>query len=202
MASREPDDGNDEVGESSPDAAAGGDLYLLARARSGDMEAYGELVGRHERRAYSIAWGFVRHREDAEDVVQEAFARTLERLDRIEPGRPFHPWFYRVVVNAAITVCRARSRRRSAELPDDLPSLELPPDERVARSRLREQLLRGLDALPERERTVVLLADVEELNSTEIAGIMEMPAGTVRYLLHRARRSLRQLLPAPGEEAR
>jgi RNA polymerase sigma-70 factor, ECF subfamily len=199
------DQPNDDSGARGPVAdedAVARDSFLLDRVRRGDMDAYGELVARHARRAYSIAYGILRHREDAEDVVQESFARTLERIERIDAGRPFHPWFYRIVVNTAINLRRTRSRRAAETLRDDVRSTTPQPDRAAEVGQLRDRLLRALDALPERQRTIVLLADVEELTSMEIAEIMAMPAGTVRYHLHLARRALRHLLPVPDEEAR
>jgi RNA polymerase sigma-70 factor, ECF subfamily len=183
--------------------SAARDTILAARVRRGDMDAYGELVRRHMRRAFSIAYSVLRHREDAEDVVQEAFMRTLERIDQLDETRPFHPWFYRIVVNGAISYRRARSLRATQRVAaDDAVATGPAPDRDAARSELRERLLSALDALPEQQRTIVLLADVEELNSTEIAAILEMPAGTVRYHLHRGRRALRAALASADEEAR
>jgi RNA polymerase sigma-70 factor, ECF subfamily len=184
------------------DDAVARDALLVARTRRGDLEAYGELVRRHMRRAFSIAYGILRHREDAEDVVQDAFMRTLERIDRIEEGRPFHPWFHRIVVNGAISCHRSRARDPTSVLTDDLRAAGPTPDRDAERSELRERLLRAVDELPEQQRTIVMLADVEELNSTEIGEILEMPPGTVRYQLHLGRRALRAALASADEESR
>jgi RNA polymerase sigma-70 factor, ECF subfamily len=182
--------------------AVAADTALVSRVRRGDMDAYGELVRRHMRRAFSIAYGLLRHREDAEDVVQEAFVRTLEQIDRIDPGRPFHPWFHRVVVNLAISYHRARAVRATSPIGEEMASASPAPDQRVEQRELRERLLHALDSLPETQRTIVLLADVENMNSTEIAAVVEMPPGTVRYHLHLGRRALRDSLSAADEEAR
>lgn len=177
------------------------DRALLRRLRGGDMEAYGELVRRHMRRAYSIAYGILRHREDAEDAVQESFARTLDMIDRIDENRPFHPWFYRIVVNTAISLQRSRAVRQTLPIRDDVVSSTAAPDRLAELDVLRRTLLRALDTLPERQRSIVLLSDVEGFNSVEIGEIMTMPPGTVRYELHVARRRLRRALPGPNEEA-
>jgi RNA polymerase sigma-70 factor, ECF subfamily len=186
--------------------AAGADMpadaVLLRRVRRGDLEAYGDLVRRHSRRAYSIAYGVLLQRQDAEDVVQDAFARALERIEDVDSSRPFHPWFYRIVVNMAISFRRARSVRRTSDLPDQLSSAADGPERQAELSRLRHQLVRALDHLPEQQRQIVLLSDVEELSSSEIGEILQMPAGTVRYQLHRARHALREVLTAADKEAR
>jgi RNA polymerase sigma-70 factor, ECF subfamily len=177
------------------------DSALLRRLRGGEMDAYGELVRRHARRAYSLAYGVLRHREDAEDAVQESFARTLDMIDRIDESRPFHPWFYRIVVNTAISLHRSRTVRQTSQIRDDVASPAAAPDRTVELDVLRRTLLRALDTLPEKQRAIVLLADMEGFNSAEIGEIMAMPAGTVRYELHLARRRLRQALPGLEEEA-
>jgi RNA polymerase sigma-70 factor, ECF subfamily len=183
-----------------PDAA--GDAILLRRVQRGDLEAYGELVRRHSRRAYSIAYGVLLHRHDAEDVVQDAFTRAFQRIEDVDISRPFHPWLYRIVMNVAISFRRARSVRSTSELPDQLGSADDGPERLAERAHLRTQLLRALDRLPEQQRQIVLLADLEELSSSEIGEILQMPAGTVRYHLHRARHTLREVLTAADEEAR
>jgi len=183
-------------------AAAAHDALLVRRVRRGDMAACDDLVRRHTRRAYSIAYGVLRHREDAEDVVQESFARALERLDSMDATRPFHPWFYRIVVNAAISARRSRAVRRTEAIPDELAARSPRPDRTAELGALRRRLLDALDELPERQRTIVLLADVEEFSSGEIGEILGMPAGTVRYELHRARGALRERLGVADEEAR
>jgi RNA polymerase sigma-70 factor, ECF subfamily len=202
MVHRDSERDDDVARERAAAEAVARDLALVARVRRGDMDAYGELVRRHMRRAFSIAYGILRHRQDAEDVVQEAFMRTLERIDQIDAGRPFHPWFHRVVVNQAISYGRARAVRATSPIGDELRSAAPSPDRRVEQSELRERLLHALDSLPETQRTIVLLADVEDMNSTEIAAVLEMPAGTVRYHLHLGRRALRDSLSAADEEAR
>lgn len=183
-------------------AEAADDRFLVARVRRGDMEAYGELVQRYMRRAFSIAYSVLRHREDAEDAVQDAFIRTLERLGQLEDGKPFRPWFYRIVVNRAISFRRARSVRATSPVREELCAAGAPPDRAVEQRELRERLLRAVDELPERQRTILLLADVEELNSGEIAEILEMPSGTVRYHLHLGRRALRNMLATADEGER
>jgi RNA polymerase sigma-70 factor, ECF subfamily len=170
------------------------DTRLVERVLRGDAEAYGDLVARHMRRAFTIAYRIVEHREDAEDVVQDAFIRALERLDTLDPGRPFHPWFQRIVVNLALNLRRNRAARATDPLPESVATALPPPDAAAEGATLGRRLKAALDALPERQRTIVQLADLEDLNSTEIAGILEISPGTVRWHLHEARRTLRAVL--------
>ncbi|HEY8485695.1 MAG TPA: sigma-70 family RNA polymerase sigma factor [Longimicrobiales bacterium] len=175
------------------------DALLVERVRRGEVEAYGELVRRHMRRAFSIAYRIVRHREDAEDVVQDAFVRALERLDTLKRGRPFHPWFYRIVVNRALSCWRSRAVRAAEAVPEEAVG-DSTPEGDAERSELRRRLAEALDALPESERIVVQLSELDGLTSAEIAEILGEPAGTVRYRLHQARRRLRAALAPLGRE--
>jgi RNA polymerase sigma-70 factor, ECF subfamily len=170
------------------------DALLIERVLRGDADAYGELVARHMRRAFSIAYRILEHREDSEDVVQDSFLRALERIDTLQRGRPFRPWFYRIVVNQALNFRRSRSVRATGPLPDTLAASTPSPERDADCASLGEQLRTALEGLPERQRTVVQLADLEGLNSTEIADILDIAPATVRWHLHEARRTLRTLL--------
>jgi RNA polymerase sigma-70 factor, ECF subfamily len=176
------------------------DALLVERVLGGDAEAYGELVARHMRRAFSIAWRILEHREDAEDVVQDAFLRALERIGTLDAARPFRPWFHRIVVNQALNFRRNRSVRATEPIHGELAATTSSPARDAENAALRGRLRHALDALPERQRTIVQLADLEGLNSTEIAEILEVSAGTVRWHLHQARQTLRDVLGPVRED--
>jgi len=176
------------------------DARAVARVLQGDAEAYGELVSRYMRPAFSIAYRIVEQREDAEDVVQDAFMRALERLDTLQRGRPFRPWFFRIVVNHALNLRRGRAVRRTEAVPEEAASTLPTPEVHAERAAVRGALTVALDALPDTQRTVMILAELEGLKSAEIATIMELSPGTVRWHLHQARRALRQSLQALVED--
>lgn len=188
-----------------PDDAGAGietarDMLLLERVLRGDAEAFGDLVERHMRRAFSIAYRILEHREDAQDAVQDAFLRALERIETLDRRRPFRPWLYRIVVNQALNHRRSRSRRTTEPLPEHAASGARSPEEEAGAAVLRRHLRAALDELPERQRLVVQLADLEGLRSAEIGEILEIPPGTVRWHLHEARRTLRSVLePLKGQ---
>jgi RNA polymerase sigma-70 factor, ECF subfamily len=170
------------------------DALLVGRVLRGDAEACGELVMRHMRSAFSVAYRILEHREDAEDIVQDSFMRALQRIETLDLARPFRPWFLRIVVNQALNARRSRALRAVEALPDDVAATTRSPASAAETAQLGAQLRRALDMLPERQRTIVQLSDLEDLSSSEIAGILDMPAGTVRWHLHQARRALRQVL--------
>ena len=187
---------------SSTDAEAEEEWRLVERVQGGDLTAFDILVRRYVRRAYSIAYRILGHREDAEDLVQDAFLAALEGIDTFRPGRPFGPWFYRIVVNRGYNAQRARSLRITEALREDAPTSSPSPEDHVARSELGGRLAEAMGSLPERQRLVVQLFELEGFTGAEIAEILQIPSGTVRWYLHRARKILRAALRPLAEEER
>lgn len=173
------------------------DAELVARVQRGDREAFDGLARRYARRAFAVANRLLQNGADAEDVVQESFIAAVDAMDSFEPGRPFGPWFMRIVVNKGLTALRSRAAEgrhvRDAELgegdaqSDSTASL-------TERAEIRERFSAALDTLTERQRLIVQLSDVEGFTSAEIAAQLAMPSGTVRWLLHQARARLREVL--------
>ncbi len=178
------------------------DAALVTRARAGELDAFDVLVLHYMDRAYAVALRLMRQREDAEDLVQDAFVQALQMLDRFDAGRPFGPWFFRILVNRGLNLRRSRKVRTTEEMPADVPAAEDTPARLFERSELRERLCAAIEELPERERLVVELFELEGFDSAQIADILEMPRGTVRWHLHEARRTLRRQLAAFHEGER
>ncbi len=184
----------------------GGEREVMARLAAGDREALAPLMDRHYRRLYRIALAYLRQREDALDVVQEAFVRAFLAAPRWD-GTAAGPWLSRITVNLAIDRWR-RNRRRAdtftplqdgdhtASLADGRPA----PDRQVHARERGEWLSAALGRLPERQRAVVVLRHYQELSLEEIAHTLDMSLGTVKSSLHRALQRLRLSL-AGGSEA-
>lgn len=176
------------------------DALLVGRVLRGDADAYGVLVSRHMRRAFTVAYRILEHREDAEDVVQDALIRALERLDQLDRSRPFRPWLLRIVVNVALNHRRARGIRATRPIPDATAGGDALPDRAAEDAELRARLQDALDALPERQRTIVRLVDLEGLTSAEVGDVVELSPGTVRWHLYQARKTLRAALASMMED--
>jgi len=174
------------------------DGRLVERVRRGDAQAFDLLVRRHDRRAFSLAFRLLSHREDAEDVVQESFIAALEALDRFDATRPFGPWFYRIVVNRSLNARKARSRRSMEAIPEDSPARTASPERAVEAREARLKVVVALASLTERQRAVVEMIELEGFSGPEVAEILGIPEGTVRWHLHGARKALRAAL-GPGE---
>lgn len=184
---------------------------LVQACRAGRPEAYGELVERCQDRLYPMVARLLGSREDAQDVLQDAFVRGYEKLDQYQGGSSFYTWIYRITLNLAMSRLRKRRLRRLLHLPTarhDRSAFD-PPDgspenapsyslERAEREAAVEAALATLD--PD-HRAVVILKDFEGRRYEEIGELLGIPVGTVRSRLHRARGQLRKrLLPFFIEE--
>ncbi|MBW3629094.1 MAG: sigma-70 family RNA polymerase sigma factor [Gemmatimonadetes bacterium] len=170
------------------------DEELVVRLRNGNVAAYDQIVSRHMRSAFSVAYRLLGQREDAEDLVQDAFMVALEKIDTFKEGNRFAPWFFRILVNRGLNARKARSLRQTDALPADISTREPTPHLEAERSQLRERLDAAVAVLPERQRAIVKLFELEGFTSPEIAEMLELSDGTVRWHLHQARQTLRQAL--------
>lgn len=182
------------------DIAASPDRDLVGKVREGDPDAFDALVRRHLPAAIRLATRLLGDDDDAEDVVQESFLAVLERVDSFDVTRPFAPWFYRIVANRCSNIRRGRSRRPTETLSRTLASDRAGPDREAQRGMLRSRLRAGLDQLPARQREILMLYDVEGFAGPEIAEMLEISPGTVRWHLHQARASMRAILDGGLEE--
>jgi RNA polymerase sigma-70 factor, ECF subfamily len=173
--------------------AAERDGALVARARAGDSAAFDALVRTYMEQAFRVAFRVVGHREDAEDLVQEAFMAAHQYLDSFETGRPFGPWLIRIVLNRGSNLRRSRTRRTTEPETDGISTAPSGLDE-SERSDTGKILQDALATLSERQRMIVTLFDVDGLTSTEIGEMLDLAPGTVRWHLHEARRHLRGVL--------
>lgn len=164
---------------------------LVLAAQRGTREAFSELVRRHQRRAYVVARSIVMNHEDAEDAVQEAFLHAFKAIDRFLPDQAFGAWLHRIVANAALDVTRRRKVRDADELPETVASPFRDPAES---NELRTRLKDALETLPARQRSVIVLHDVEGFKHAEIGKMLDIPEGTARSDLHYARSHLRRIL--------
>jgi RNA polymerase sigma-70 factor (ECF subfamily) len=182
---------------------ASDDQALVERCRSGDLAAFEPLVEKYRERVWRLAYHYVRDREEAWDVAQEAFVRAWQALPNFRGQSAFYTWLFRIVVNVATDRARSRAARGRAFGTEAVPEEDWErvlvdpargPDETAAGAEARERVRRALDALPPHHRTIIMLSDLEGLSYREIAEVLGIPMGTVMSRLHNARKRLRQVL--------
>lgn len=142
----------------------------------------------------ALGMRLLHHREDAEDLVQDAFLAALQHIDSFDLSRPFWPWLSRIVVNRGLDLSASRSARSAEVLGDEVSDSGPSPAEAAERGEIRDEFRRTLASLPERRRLVVQLFDVDGFSVAEIAKLLDSSPATIRWHLHMARRQLRNAL--------
>jgi RNA polymerase sigma-70 factor, ECF subfamily len=166
---------------------------LVARVQGGDTAAFDGLMRRYLRRAYTVAYRLLGHREDAEDLVQETFMIVVRQIDDFQLGRPFGPWMYRILINRGLNARKARALRRTEALPDEVSGAEA-PDLALERAEVRARFRAALTKLPPRQKLVIELIELDGFTRGEVADALDISDATVRWHVHDAWRTLRRVL--------
>ena len=169
---------------------------LIERARRGDEEAYAELVLAYEGIAFRTAYLLTGSAADAEDAAQDGFVKAWRALGRFRAGAPFKPWLLRIVANEAHNRRRSAGRRANLTLraatEDPSGGAAPSPEAGLVDAERREALLAAVDALPDEQRTVLVLRYFADLSEEETAEILDVPRGTVKSRTARALERLRE----------
>ncbi|MCL2059467.1 MAG: sigma-70 family RNA polymerase sigma factor [Oscillospiraceae bacterium] len=179
------------------------DAVLVKKAQNGDMDAFEELVKKYEGKVFSIASRMLAFSEDAKDAAQEAFLKAYRSLRGFRGDSKFSTWLYRITNNVCLDYLRKRDRR---ELPLDYETgggdgethtVDIPSDMDVEADVMGDEFRRivqgAINSLPAQHRMMIVMRDVQELSYTEISGLLNLPEGTVKSRINRARKNLRTL---------
>jgi RNA polymerase sigma-70 factor (ECF subfamily) len=184
------------------------DQEIIERARQGRESAFRELIGRYQRPVFSLIYRLVRDREKAEDLSQDTFIKVLNALDRYDPSYKFSSWIFKIAHNTALDHLRKKEpdtlsmdgsphARTSAETEATTinpPSPDESPEDFTASRELGSHIEVAIGTLRPEYRTAIVLCHVEGRPYEEIASIMEVPLGTVKTYIHRARNELKKQL--------
>jgi len=181
------------------------ELRLVRAAKAGDIGAFEQLVKKYDRNVFRIAQHITQNREDAEDVVQDAFLKSYENLSKFQEQSKFYTWLVRIAVNEALMRLRRRRPERMVSLDEDVKTEEdsMPrevadwapnPEQLYNQSELQEILGKTIQGLPPSFRTVFVLRDVEGLSTEETAEALDLSIPAVKSRLLRARLQLRERL--------
>ncbi len=186
---------------------------LLLALRSGRDDAFETLVRTHSGRMLSVCRRILRNDEEAKDAVQEAFISAYRAIQSFEGTSRLGTWLHRIAVNASLMRLRSKKRRPEESIEELLPAFKddghaaidprdwSPSALQMVESReTREFVRESIDRLPEMYRMVLLLRDIEEMDTSEAAAVLGVSEGVVKVRLHRARHALRRLLAVRFEE--
>jgi RNA polymerase sigma-70 factor (ECF subfamily) len=175
------------------------DRELIIRAKEGNSAAFGSLVERYLRPALAIAWEYAPSRDDAEDLVQDAFHRSLRKLKRFDERRQFGPWLFTIIRNLGRNAVSRNSRWAAVPVPDELQSGSDPHSD-VESKEVIERVERDLETLPPMQRSCFRLCRVEGFDSAEVAEMLGIGKATVRTHVQRAREALQKKLGVLRDE--
>ena len=181
------------------------DVALVQRVRDGDVSAYDTLVRKYDRQVFRIAQHITQNREDAEDVMQDAFLKAYEKLDQFQGNSKFYTWLVRIAVNESLMRLRKRRTGKMVSIDEDIETEEgsVPrdladwapdPEQNYSQTELAEILRKTIQGLPQGFRIVFVLRDVEGLSTEETAETLGLSIPAVKSRLLRARLQLRERL--------
>jgi len=184
------------------------DVALVRRARDGEYAAFETLFERHRVLVYRFAYQMTGRRDDAEDIVQEAFVRAYQNLHRYRDEAKFTTWLLRIVTNLCTDQARMSQRRTALEQQEAMGALDWmtigdtdDPVQNLEDDRRKVALRKALNALPAHHRTVIVLRDIEEREYPDIATILGCTVGGAKLRVLRARRALKdRIAPLLGED--
>ncbi len=170
------------------------DVELVRRSQSGSREAFSELVRRHQHLVYNVAYRFMRDATLAEDMAQESFVKAYRLLKGFRGDCSFTTWLYRVTSTTCLTEISKRKRRKEVELTPESGGVICSTEHKPAERDLKEQIRRCVTRLSDRYATIVTLYYLKGISYDEIAQIMDVPLGTLKTWMFRARKQLRYII--------
>lgn len=183
------------------------DLQLVKEMQAGKPEAFDEMVRSYQKRVYSLAYNLTHNQSDAEDVSQEVFLRVCNKINTFLGKAAFSSWVYRITLNVSFMRLKSRKKIQQIPLDDVLPKYQedgfhvgnvsdwsMKTDDVLLSSESRKIIQKAINQLPEKEKTVFVLRDIEGLPTEKVCDILELSVPAVKSRLHRSRLFLRKRL--------
>lgn len=174
------------------------DLQAIRRLKQGDLGGLDTLVARYQVKAARSAFLILRDRIKAEDITQQAFIQIFQHIHKFDEGRPFAPYLFRSILNASLD--EINKSERNVEISEDLSEIDgllqraASVEEAVESAELRNSIFQSLGRLNPQQRAAVVMRYYLDMSEQEMSEILNRPAGTIKWLLHEARKKLRLLL--------
>ncbi len=183
---------------------------LLERAKSGDVAAFEELIDAYQKKVFNLALRIIGNYDDAADLAQETFVRIFKAISNFKEQSSFSTWIYRITTNVCLDEIRKRKNKKVVSLDEDIHmddgdmkrqvvSDDPGPDEAAEREEVRRVVNNAINKLPEDQRSVIILRDLHGMSYEEIAKILDLPGGTVKSRINRARLALKNVLSSERE---
>ncbi|HHY83600.1 MAG TPA: sigma-70 family RNA polymerase sigma factor [Clostridiales bacterium] len=178
-----------------------GETQLLEQAKAGNLQAFEELISTYEKKIYNYCLRMTNSREDAEDLTQEVFVRVYKSIKTFKGSSQLATWIYRIAHNVCIDKYRkskasvvsiSQLKNQEDEREIELPSRSPSPEDHVIRSEQQKLLLQCINRLKPEYRSVIILRDIQHYSYEEISDILNVPLGTVKSHINRARAALRE----------
>ena len=182
------------------------DEQLVINVQNGDRASFEQLYWRYKDRVIGVVYGVVHDRQDALEITQEVFVRIYKNIEKFQPNTRFFTWAHRIAYNLAVDKYRRKKIAKEVEFDSDYqknfaqneielkPSLDINPEKACERTELRDKISNAMDALSEKQRTIITLREIDGLSYEEIATILDIQIGTVMSRLHYARLNLQNYL--------
>lgn len=183
---------------------------LLEKAKAGDIAAFEELIEGYQKRIYNLAYRILGNYEDAGDMAQEALIRIFRSIANFKEQSSFSTWVYRITTNVCLDEIRKRKNKKVISLDEEIRmedgemkrqimSDDLQPDAAAELEELRTFVSDAINSLPEDQRLVITLRDIQGLSYEEISSVLDCPSGTVKSRINRARQALKKVLSTKRE---
>jgi len=175
------------------------EVDLISRCKEGDQDALKVIFDQYREKVYRIAYGVVRHREDALDIVQEVFIKLFRSIKNFEGKSRFYTYLYRMAMNTAIDHARKMKRPPTLSIDEEVgfrlsDGIEKRPDRIAVQREMEKGLRQAMDRLPDEQRAALIFREVEGLSYQETAEAMGCSIGTVMSRLHYGRKKIQESL--------
>lgn len=182
------------------------DAECVRRIQRGETETFEILVRRHEKAIFNLVYRMLGDYDDAAEIAQEVFLSAYRAIGQFRGDANFSTWLYRIALNHASTRRKSTSLRQRRLVPIDdtelVDNVELGPAETLEKKELRQRVQRALNELQPEDAMVILLRDLQDIAYEDVARVLNIPVGTVKSRLHRARQALKARLTAYFPTAR
>lgn len=181
------------------------DNTLVSQALNGKVKSFRTLVERYQKGAYLFACGMIGNQDEAFDLSQEAFIRAYKNLNRFNPVYQFKTWFFQILSNLCKNHLRQRGNRGSVITSTEMTAAAAAPrksrpDVLFEKNELQKAVWSGINDLPEKFREIIILNHFQDMSYDQIAGVLDIPRGSVMSRLYYARLKLREILEKRGIE--